>query len=347
MVSVLRATYATLLLSLIGPAGAAQADALQTLSHRDRLYDVTAMEGSLFVVGHPGLVLRSRDGGKSFDSVEAGQTDEALFSISFNSKGQGAIVGRSGFVLVSSDKGASWRKSQVLFGEEKPSLFAVDVLEDGVIVAVGEFGAIVRSEDQGKTWTRSPYSIEAPTGGAAPAPECPVLNAEGDNSDVIQEARLTDIGFVDETVGFVVGEFGLTLRSDDGGRSFKRQNSCTDKTLYGVSVVGAQGVLAVGADGGAIETKDGGVTWVVRSTDTTEHLFGIWADSTRALVVGAAGTVLTRKGEGAFKPVDTGLHSWLTSASLNDKGEGVIVGGRAYVLSTQDGGNTQQRISGE
>ncbi len=345
--SVLRATLAILLLLMLGKAGSAHADALAKLSHRDRLYDVGSYEGSLFVVGHPGLILRSRDGGATFESVAAGQRAEALFSIAFNKQGQGAIVGRSGFVLVTLDKGVTWKKSQVVLGEERPSLFGVDVLENGVIVAVGDFGAIVRSEDHGKTWTRSPYSVAPPTNGVAPAPECPALDAEGDNSDVIQEARLTDLDFVDDTVGFVVGEFGLALRTDDGGRSFKRQNSCTDKTLYGLSIIGADGVLAAGADGSAVETKDGGATWLVRATGTSEHLFGVWADRTRAVVVGAAGTLLIRKGEGQLTAAKTGLHSWLTSAWLNEQGQGVLVGGRAYVLLTKDGGRTQQRISGE
>jgi len=346
MLSVLRVRWAILLLSLGGLGGLAHADA-PVLSHRDRLYDATGIDGNLFVVGHPGLVLRSRDGGKSFESVAGGQHDEALFSIAFNRKGQGAIVGRSGFVLITSDKGATFQKSQVVLGEERPSLFGVDVLDNGVIVAVGDFGAIARSEDQGKTWTRSPYSIEGPTDGAVAAPECPTLGAEGDNSDVIQEARLTDVAFVDDMVGFVVGEFGLALRTDDGGRTFKRQNSCTDRTLYSLSVIGATGVLAAGADGGAVETRDGGLTWTVRPTGTSEHLFGVWADGSRAVVTGAAGTLLMRKGDGPFTRVDTGLHSWLASAWFNDKGQGVIVGGRAHLLLTQDGGTTRQRIFGE
>ncbi len=339
------AVFTSLWVGLV--AATVEADGPLRLSHRDRLYDAAEFDGSVFVVGHPGLLLRSRDGGRSFEGLSVGQKDEALFSVAFNAKGQGGIVGRSGCVFATRDGGATWQRSTVVLGDDKPSLFGVAVLDDGVIVAVGEFGAIVRSEDHGRTWTRSAYSVVLPGGELAPTALCPALDADGDNSDVIQEARLTDVAFVDRTVGFIVGEFGLVLRTGDGGRSFQRLNACTNKTLYGVAVIDARGVLVAGANGSVVETGDGGATWSVLPTGTSEHLFGVFADSGRALVMGAAGTLLTRTGRGALGLVDTGLHSWLTSAWLNGKGGGVIVGGRAHILATQDGGNTQHRVSGE
>lgn len=350
---VVQTTLAMLLGSFCLPSLLAHAEPVRSISYRDRLYDAAGSGGNLFVVGHPGHLLRSRDGGASFEAVSAGLHDEALFSIAFNDKGQGAIVGRSGVALVSLDKGEHWSPAPVKLGEETPSLFGVDVLEDGTIVAVGEFGAIVRSEDHGKTWTRSSYSAElhgaqVPDVAAAPTAACHTVgDAETENEGAAEEARLTDVGFADATRGLVVGEFGLVLRSEDGGRTFTRQNSCVDKQLYGLSVIDAKRAIAVGAEGSAIETMDGGTTWLVRPTGTSDHLFGVRADAKRALVVGAAGIALVRKGDGSFKLADTGVHSWLASAWLDDKGHGVIVGGRAYVLRTQDGGDTQQRIFGD
>lgn len=318
------------------------------LGHRDRLYDVSASGGKLFVVGHPGLLLRSDDGGATFSAVSGGQKDEALFSIAFNAKGQGAIVGRSGFVLTSEDMGKSWRKTEVILGEEKPSLFGVSVLPGGVIVAVGEFGAIVRSEDRGKSWTRSSYDAALAAVPAEQLPEgCAVPDADDENSDMIQEARLTDVHFANDEYGLISGEFGLMLASDDGGRTFTRQNSCTDKTLFGLAMVDDKRSLAVGADGTAVETKDGGQTWQLLETGTIEHLFGAYADAQRAVLVGAAGTLLTRSANKPLGLVPTNMHGWLSSAQLDDKGQGIVVGGRAHVLKTSDGGNTQTRVLGE
>ncbi len=330
-----------LLISLF--AAGARAEPVQ-LSHRDRLYDVTSSADGLFVVGHPGRLLRSRDGGKTFEPVRAGLREEALFSIAFNAKGQGAVAGRSGLVLTSEDAGASWSKGAITLDGEHPNLFAVDVLPSGTIVAVGEFGAIVRSEDRGKSWSRSSYGIEAP-----PAPEGCVSegSSESENSDVVGEARLTDVRFLDEQRGFAVGEFGLILRSEDGGRRFQRQASCTDKLLYGIAAVDTERALAVGAEGAVVETADAGAHWSVQPSGTVEHLFGVFADAERALIVGAAGTVLTRTGGEPLRAVDSGVHTWLVSAWLDARGQGVIVGGRSSVLRTLDGGKTHTRTFGE
>lgn len=321
---------------------------LHMLSHRDRLYDATGFDKTLFVVGHPGRLLRSRDGGTTFQSLSVAKHDEALFSIAFNSKGEGAVVGRSGFVLLTSDKGETWTSTVVQLEGEKPSLFSVDVLEDGTIVAVGNFGVIVRSTDKGKTWSRSTYTSEKPAETAEQAAACAAAgSAEADNEGAIDEARLTDIAFVDGEHGYAVGEFGLIIYTEDGGNTFKRQSSCTDRTLYSVSVISPTRLLAVGSDGAAVETKDSGTTWNVVPTNTNEHLFGVFADGQRAAVVGAVGTLLVRDGDGPLKLIDTGVHSWLSSVWLDAKGQGVVVGGRAFVLGTRDGAKTQQRISGE
>jgi len=331
----------------------ALAEPVKQLSHRDRLYDVTSHGGVLYAVGYPGLILRSKDGGKSFESLAAGQVyDDALFSIAFNSKGQGAIVGRSGVAITTADGGKSWKKTVVKLGEESPSLFSVSVLPNGTIVAVGEFGAIARSEDLGKTWSKASYSakIDPPVKGQpAPGPECAMASggAESDNEDVIQEARLTDVSFADDKLGFIVAEFAILLRSEDGGKTFKRQNGCTDKMLYSVTAISPTRAIAVGAEGAAIETQDGGLTWARRDTGTTEHLFGVFANAKRAIVLGAAGVALSRDGEGPFQTAATGVHGWLAGGWLDESGKGALVGSRGYLRTTRDGGKTQQRVFGE
>jgi photosystem II stability/assembly factor-like uncharacterized protein len=299
-------------------------------------------------VGHPGLLLASQDQGGSFTRVAAGLSEEALFSIDFNAKGEGAIVGRSGLVLLTSDHGKSWQRTVFALGDEHPSLFSVDVLEDGAIVAVGEFGAIARTTDHGKTWEKSSFEITLPALPAEQAAECAVdPSVENENADVVQEARLTDVRFADAQHGYIVGEFGLVLRTEDGGKTFKRENSCTDKTLYGVSVPGPSRAIAVGAEGSVVETDDGGHRWQARKSGTSENLYGVWSDAQRTLAVGAAGAVLVRDGGGALAALKSGAHTWLTSAWLDPQGKGIVVGGRGSLLGTSDAGRTLTRKSGE
>jgi photosystem II stability/assembly factor-like uncharacterized protein len=117
--------------------------------------------------------------------------------------------------------------------------------------------------------------------------------------------------------------------------------------LYSVSVISPTRAIVVGADGTALETSDGGINWSARETSTAEHLYGVYATDKHLIAIGAAGVALVRDASGPFKVVSTGVHGWLASAYLNDAGKGLIVGGRGYLRTTQDGGNTQQRVFGE
>ena len=329
----------------------AAAEPIRKLAHRDRLYDAAALGGELFIVGHPGLLLTSSDKGKTF-SRRSLPTRDALFSIAFNDKGFGAIVGRSGLVFVSADKGKTWSKHEAkAAGEEQAEhLFAVDVLDDGVIVAVGEFGAIMRSEDQGKTWSRQPYSAVRPKSAEelADSEGRSRLSMEEENEGAIEEARLTSVHFADAQRGFIVGEFGLVLISEDGGKSWNRQDAGAEVLLFDVSVVSRDHVVAVGSEGVVVETLDGGSTWQRRETGTHEHLYGVSANGERTVVSGAGGVVLRgKRGAERLEPIPTDVHTWLVSIAFVDANNGIVVGGRGYILGTTDGGAHYQNVFGE
>lgn len=338
------------LLALLMLTSAASAQPVKRLAHRDRLYDAVAHGSELFVVGHPGLLLHSTDQGKTFRRVPL-PTKDALFAVAFNAAGVGAIVGRSGLVLVSRDKGRSWTKvtAKAEGEEEAAHLFAVEVLPDGVIVAVGEFGAIMRSEDGGKSWTRQPYSAARPKSAEelAQSEQRARISIEEENEGAIDEARLTGVRFADQR-GFIVGEFGLVLVSEDGGKSWNRQNSQAELLLFDLSLVSRDHVVAVGSEGTVIETKDGGTTWSAIDAGTHEHLYGIAAQGDRFVVSGAGGIVLRRApGKEALDVIHTDVHTWLTSVAFSDANTGIIVGGRGYVLRTTDGGAHYSKLFGE
>jgi photosystem II stability/assembly factor-like uncharacterized protein len=368
---------AFLLLTVTGVS----ADHTVSLGYRSRLYDVVAHGKDVFAVGHPGLLLRSSDGGEHFKAV-APASREALFSIDINRSGIGAVVGRDGLVLLTRDGGATWNKTNAFppqaEGAERPHLFAVDVLDSGAIVAVGDFGAIVHSQDQGKTWERRPYAVsveaepaktdEAPAKGkkkkgkekqakgkkrkgkkaepaedvaqAEPAENEGFLDMSGhENAGAEDEARLTGVSFADDQHGFVVGEFGLILVTNDGGKTWKRQKSGAEGILFGVHALSDKHVIAVGSDGVVLETMNGR-SWSTIPTPTHKHLFGVWASNDLVLAVGADGVALSRTGQGPFQAVSTNVHSWLSAITLLDGSNGVIVGGRGRVLNTKDSGRT-------
>ncbi len=338
------------LLVFIAIAPSASAIEIAGVSHRTRLYDSAAHGKDVFVVGHPGTLLRSSDQGKHFTPVTVPSQD-ALFSIDFNRSGLGAIVGRSALVLITSDGGGTWTKTQALAakeGEERPHLFSVDVLETGTIVAVGDFATIVYSTDRGKTWSKASIDASEPAAAEEKAGRGGLPNREEhENAGFEDEARLTGVSFGDDQHGFVVGEFGIVMGSEDGGRTWKRQHSATDKLLFSVDAVSGKRVVASGSDGTIVETKDGR-TWAVVATPIASHLFGVWASDDLIVAVGADGAVIRRSGSsGPFQVIPTHVHTWLSSVELYDGTHGVIAGGLGHLLGTDNAGQSFSHLTGE
>jgi photosystem II stability/assembly factor-like uncharacterized protein len=119
-----------------------------------------------------------------------------LFTIFFADEENGLISGLGGVILRSSDGGRSWRYERI---DRKQALFAV-AASDGRAITVGEKGLVRISTDGGETW--GPPDADA-------FPEVFTF--------------MRDLGFAhDRRVGFIVGQQGTVLRSQDGGRLWTR-----------------------------------------------------------------------------------------------------------------------------
>jgi photosystem II stability/assembly factor-like uncharacterized protein len=117
------------------------------------------------ISGLGGVVLRSQDGGKTWNYESTGRK-QALFSVAAVD-GRAIAVGEKGFVRVSADGGASWAAPDE---GSFPTVFTFmrDIGFDklhrtGLIV--GQQGKILRSKDQGATWTVVLPPPEADSGG--------------------------------------------------------------------------------------------------------------------------------------------------------------------------------------
>ncbi|MFT3924701.1 MAG: YCF48-related protein [Myxococcales bacterium] len=351
--------------------GSARGEPVQRLSFRDRLYDATLHQSTLWVVGYPGILLRSEDGGASFSRVSV-PTHEALFAIDFNEQGLGAIVGRSGTLLVSLDHGASWtlKLAQQAQAPDVPSegtsappnavsqqpavhLFGVDVLENGTLVAVGDFGTVLRSQDRGESWQACEVATELTSGAV---PDARRRDAEGELSGIGgasaetenegEAARLSSVSFGDDTHGFIVGEFGWILASSDGGRSWRRQASGSDKLLFSVRARSPVTAIAVGSEGTVLETRDAGASWQARPHGESRHLFDVACQDARCAATGQEGLVMLWEGDGP--PISLASEALAPLSAVAFAGRALVVAGkRGYVLRAAPGAHQLTRVLGE
>lgn len=332
-----------LLAAAILLAGAAAgAGGLDGISHRDKFYDIHARGEEVFVVGYPGLLLHSADRGETFEKLDPGVRD-ALFSIDINQKGQGLIVGRTGLVLMSADGGKTWTRRE---SGSKEHLFCVKITESGRAWAVGHFGTILHSPDGGLSW--KPQEFQAAFPPDTPEAERGVISdAERENEGAAEEARLNAVAFADDRRGWIAGEFGLVLHTQDGGRTWKRQPSAAGKLLFVLHVFDDLHVAAAGAEGTFMETHDGGKQWKAADAGTDLHLLGLSPAGEALFAVGRDGLIRVRPGgEGAFQPRQSNLYTWLMAVSFLDPQVGFAAGGRGFLLTTTDAGKSWQRLSG-
>jgi len=103
------------------------------------------------------------------------------------------------------------------------------------------------------------------------------------------------VAFADKGRGYAVGEQGIILRTDDGGKTWKDLESSVRTNLFAVSVLSRDDVLIAGDMGRVLASRDGGLTWETQPTITSSPLFAVvYRGGANAWVAGRGGAILRR-----------------------------------------------------
>jgi photosystem II stability/assembly factor-like uncharacterized protein len=101
------------------------------------------------------------------------------------------------------------------------------------------------------------------------------------------EPNLNAIYFSSQMKGWVVGEFGLVLHTEDGGRTWTAQRYGSDlPQLYSIKFVDDQRGWAIGQAGSLIHTADGGKRWASVDINPKRDLYSISVDGQHGVIVG-------------------------------------------------------------
>lgn len=173
---------------------------------------------------------------------------------------------------------------------------------------------------------------------------------------LVTELPLTDgyltslfhLDFVDENVGYIVGQAGVILKTMDGGRTWQRITIAPlgVNSLYGVDFISSEVGFVAGEQGNVFKTIDGGKTWSQLTTSITSSIVAIqFVDANTGWFSGAAGIVK--------KTIDGGVN-WITqnsgstsaylhSLSFVSPSVGFMVSDD-NVYKTSDGGNNWSAV---
>lgn len=298
----------------------------------------------VWISGDYGDILFSGDGGKTWDKQDSGVAEELLCTIRFVNKDAGWASGVGGTIVHTRDGGRSWARQDS--GTEN-HLLDMFFLDSRLGWAVGEFGTILRTLDGGTTWLpagqgedkmyNAVYFLDNNTGwivgefgtilisrdgGLTWEPQqCKDLGSEDDDAGwETPLPALYSIFFADRLRGWIVGMDGVILHSADGGMTWKKVESGTDKPLYSLVVRGTQG-WAVGNKGVYLTSSDGGMTWA-ENRDAIKTKFWLrtvaFCNDREGIIGGASGTIVRSHDGGATWDITSGFRYDMEEFGLAD-----------------------------
>jgi photosystem II stability/assembly factor-like uncharacterized protein len=202
-----------------------------------------------WVVGHDAVILRTRDGGDSWDRLYwAPELEQPLLDVWFKDAENGFAVGAYGLFLETSDGGDSWNERAIVEEDDQletdPYAFtsAADLhlnqiarAASGRLYIAAEAGGAFRSDDDGATWVALEPPYEGSFFGCLPLAGDTVLlfGLRGHlfrSDDAGETWRQLDTGTValltdgvqpSDGPLIITGLAGTLLLSHDGGESFE------------------------------------------------------------------------------------------------------------------------------
>ncbi len=190
-----------------------------------------------------------------------------------------------------------------------------------------------------------------------------VLLSDTDGGDFRQaksvpvRSTLTAVFFIDEKTGWAVGQWGVVLRTDDGGENWtlQRSDQSVDQPLFSVYFKDKDRGWAVGLWSLLIATVDGGKTWTQVTVPpppgkkkADRNLLKIFANRMGTLFVAAEQGMILKSYDGEnWTYIDTGYKgSFWTGIVLNNGT--ILVGGlRGTIYRSTDDGRSWREAKSE
>jgi len=232
--------------SLISPeSGSTEDDVFkpQPLTKVSDIHGITMLDENFgYAVGDSAVILRTTDGGVSWNSVDS-PVNANFRKVKFYNSSIGYAIGEKGYVIKTLDGGSSWF---VVSTPTEENLNDIYVIDDQRVCVVGNSGTVL-------------------------------LAVDGENfSNITEISSTTDnlrgVFFHDIAIGWIVGDNGVLLITKDGGLTWTRHTVVNLRTsdtvtenLLSVAFYNLNDGLIVGSNGTILRTSDSGYTWTSMS----------------------------------------------------------------------------------
>ena len=270
------------------------------------------------------------------------------------SNGGVVVVGtQSGAALVSRDQGATWERQAL----GRVSLVDIAVCPDKGFVAIDHYRKLWSADAEGRNWQsvdlaqpRTPLAVTcSPQGAWWVVGTNATLAGSSDQgktwriTDLGEDTQITTIQFVDAQHAIALGEFGLTVSSQDGGATWQKGPAIpVDFYPYAAVFRDAREGWAAGIAGQMLHTRDGGQSWQKQENATQATLNRLFLHEGKPYGAGNGGIVARLDGAvWRNVPYPDPLPMFLGGAASLPGQAAIVVGGPGGLLRTVGTANQQ------
>lgn len=255
------------------------------------------------------------------------------------------LAANNGVLLTSLDKGQSWQR-QVL--TSKSSILSIATCPDQTFVAVTFDNTLWHGDAKGESWT--PHKIPGPeqmmvidcsTDGswwvAGSFTTFIVTKDQGKSwhtSSLQEDAIIHNLQFFDAENAVASAEYGLILKTDNGGQDWQVEGYLPDEFYPHSSYFSSprQGWVG-GLNGFVYYTDDGGQTWQRQDTPTESPIYALLPSQDAIYALGDNTTVLEFKQDTWRALATPALPVYLRAGEVRADNSLLVAGGRGLILT--------------
>jgi photosystem II stability/assembly factor-like uncharacterized protein len=322
-------------MAMSAPSVFALADIIETpsrptmLAPENLLTDADRAGERIVAAGERGHIIFSDDQGENWEQAEV-PVSVTLTGVDFGTEQHGWAVGHSGVVLHSGDAGESWElqltgiRAMELVIESRNE--QIDEMEQTIEEAPEE-------EKADLEWALDDllFSLE---------------NLQSD-LDIGPVNPFLDVWFENQNHGFVIGAYGMILRTTDGGETWRDWSPWIENPtgfhLNSITQITGGALVIVGEAGQIFVSVDGGESWEKRESPYEGSLFGAIGTGqvNEILVFGLRGNMFLSTDLGkSWKLIPNDVEATLNDGAVADDGRITLVGNGGTVLMSTNGGDS-------
>ena len=284
------------------------------------VYFVNSQTG--WTVGYGGAIVKTTNGGIDWLQQNSG-TNLGLISVKFineytgwaNGGNQGAYTN---IIVKTTNGGQSWftqyYSTSIGIAHE---LFFINS-NIGWVACAGNNGKVLKTMNGGQNWTELYTGVNT---------------------------NINSCYFLDQNVGWVIGDYGAIFKTTNGGNSWLTQYCNTTQDLLGLFFLNSNTGHITGHYGVYFKTTNGGLNWISKTIGSTLRMSAVYFVNVNTgwmvggFYSGGNSHILKTTNGGdnwAFQTIPT--NSWLDDIMFVNSNTGWSVGSQGTVLKTLTGG---------